>query len=275
MRFRPCCAPADARAASAGLRRRRLVSCAGFVQIWRFPDRDLESAGQADGQVPLRILRAACVLVQTATKGETMIQISYLSSATEPLSTEQLLALLQQCLAHNTGSGVTGMLLYGNATFLQVLEGEAQVIDALYDKIKKDPRHAHILFLHRKTIERRQYQDWSMGFKRISDKDLQRIEGLRDFSAKDFNADYLGRHAAVVDRLIEAYSAPFWDPLVRELDEKEKVIEHLNKTLAQARGAAEIAGLVLESVVEASGKGSLSDGHVRLCELALDSLRQI
>jgi bacteriocin-like protein len=36
--------------------------------------------------------------------------------------------------------------------------------------------------LHRKTIERRQYSDWSMGFKRISDKELQNVEGLRDFS---------------------------------------------------------------------------------------------
>jgi hypothetical protein len=204
-----------------------------------------------------------------------MIQISYISSAAEPLSTEQLLALLQQCLANNAGKGVTGMLLYGNATFLQVLEGEEKVVDALYDRIQKDPRHSRVQFLHRRTIERRQYADWSMGFKKVSDEELRHIEGLRDFTAKDFNSDFLSQNAAVVDSLIDHYRAPYWDPLVRELDEKEKVIEHLNKVLAHTRGCAEIASLVLESVAEASRKGSLSEGHVRLCGLALDALRQI
>jgi hypothetical protein len=204
-----------------------------------------------------------------------MIQISYISSAKEPMTTEQLIALLQQCLANNAERGVTGLLLYGNATFLQVLEGDEKVIDDLFDKIQKDPRHAHIQFLHRRTIECRQYSDWSMGFKRVSDKDLMHIEGLRDFSAKDFNAEYLTEHTAVVDSLIDHYRAPYWDPLVRELDEKEKIIENLNKTLTHTRGCVEIASLVLESVVDASKKGGLSEGNVRLCELALDSLSQI
>lgn len=204
-----------------------------------------------------------------------MIQISYISSAREPMTTEQLLALLQQCLNNNADHGVTGMLLYANATFLQVLEGEEKIVDELYDKIQKDPRHAQMQRLHRKPIEQRQYSDWTMGFKRVSDTELRHIEGLRDFTTNDFNAEYLSQNDSVVQSLIEHYRAPYWDPLVRELDEKEKTIDHLNKTLSHTRGCAEIASLVLESVIDASRKSSLSEGHVRLCELALESLRKI
>ena len=77
-----------------------------------------------------------------------MIQIVYISSAVAPWSTEQLLELLQQCLKNNSARGVTGMLLYGEDTFLQALEGDDAVIDALIEKIARDPRHAKIQLLH-------------------------------------------------------------------------------------------------------------------------------
>jgi hypothetical protein len=203
-----------------------------------------------------------------------MIQITYISHATEPMSAEQLIALLQQCLTNNVSNGVTGMLLYGNDTFLQALEGDEKAVDDLVEKIKKDPRHTNIQFLHRRTIERRQYSEWSMGFKRVSDSELQQIEGLRNFGEKDFNFEYLLQHDNVVEVLMDHYRKPYWDPLVRELDAKEKVVEHLKKALTHTRGCVEVASLMLESVVDAGRKGSLNEGHLRLCESALKSLRQ-
>ncbi len=203
-----------------------------------------------------------------------MIQITYISHATEPMPAEQLIALLQQCLKNNVNNGVTGLLLYGNETFLQALEGDEKAVDDLVEKIKKDPRHINIQFLHRRTIERRQYSEWSMGFKRVSDNELQQIEGLRNFGEKDFNFEYLLQHDNVVEVLMDHYRKPYWDPLVRELDAKEKVVEHLKKALTHTRGCVEVASLMLESVVDAGRKGSLNEGHLRLCESALNSLRQ-
>ncbi|NJL69398.1 MAG: BLUF domain-containing protein [Microcoleus sp. SM1_3_4] len=105
-----------------------------------------------------------------------MIQITYISCATEPMSAEKLLELLQQCLKNNARNGVTGMLLYGNETFLQALEGDEKAVDDLFEKIRIDPRHSHIQILKRKSIECRQYSDWRMGFKRISDQEINQIE---------------------------------------------------------------------------------------------------
>jgi hypothetical protein len=62
---------------------------------------------------------------------------------------------------------------------------------------------------------------------------------------------------------------------VRELDAKEKVVEHLKKALTHTRGCVEVASLMLESVVDAGRKGCLDEGHLSLCESALNSLRQI
>lgn len=202
-----------------------------------------------------------------------MIQLSYISSATQAMSSEQLLALLQQCLDNNPTRGITGMLLYGNETFAQTLEGEEDTVDALYEKILHDPRHSNVKSLHRKVVIDRQYADWSMGFKRVSDKDLQNIRGLADFTEKDFNFAFLADHTALAENLMDHYS--YWDPLVRQVDEKDQIIKHLKKQLAESRGYVEIASLVLESVAEASKTNSVGESHVRLCEFALETFSQL
>jgi hypothetical protein len=204
-----------------------------------------------------------------------MIQTAYVSRAAEALTQESLLALLQQCLANNEASGLTGMLLYGNDTFVQVLEGEEAVVDAVIPKIQQDPRHSKVHFLYRKPIAQRQYTDWSMGFKRVSAQGLSDGVGLSAFGPKDFNFDYLIEHEAVVENLVEHFRQPHWDPLIRELDAKDKVIEYLKKALAHTRGCVEIASFVLENVATASRSGRLDEQQLMLCESALDTLRRV
>jgi hypothetical protein len=203
-----------------------------------------------------------------------MIQLSYVSSTDTEMSPSELLELLQQCHRNNPPLGVTGMLLYGNGTFLQTIEGDEAVVDRLVEKIAEDPRHTRLQFFSRKQIEHRQYSEWSMGFQRISDQELGRIEGLKSFGMQDFNIDNLIRNDAVVETLMEHYRAPHWDPLVRELEAQDKVMEHLKGALMRMRGAMQMSGLVLESVVEAGMHGTLSEEHKRLCETALQALRR-
>jgi hypothetical protein len=204
-----------------------------------------------------------------------MIQVSYVSRASAPLSNEQLLSLLVQSRGNNAVAGITGMLLYGNATFLQVLEGEAEVVDALVERIGRDPRHDGVKVIGRKDVPARQYADWSMCFERVTPQGLGEIDGLRDFGAQDFTFETLSRDATVVEALMDHFRAPHWDPLVRELDARDRLIAHLRKGLAQARGRAEVATLVIESLVEAGRKGSLGEEHLRLAESALAQVRRV
>jgi hypothetical protein len=202
-----------------------------------------------------------------------MIQLSYISSVDHPMSTEELVELLQVCLTNNQRDGVTGMLLYGNETFLQTLEGEEETVDRLYQKILRDPRHGNVKSLTRKVIETRQYSDWSMGFKRISDEDLAHVDGLIDFSEKSFTFTYLAEHEDDAQRLMDHFSS--WDPLLRKVEESEEMIKHLQTMLEHARGCVEIATLVLQSIVTAGKIGRLEDEHVRLSEVALNALKQV
>jgi hypothetical protein len=202
-----------------------------------------------------------------------MIRVTYLSQASEPLSADGLLGLLNQCHRNNTAKGLTGMLLFGNGTFLQSIEGEAKVVDPLIERISKDPRHRDIKIVRRDEITERQYSDWSMGFERVTESTLAAIPSLRNFGLPNFNADYLSTHDEVVDTLLDRHRAPHWDPLIRELDARDKLIKELRAELTGARNHVEMAALVLETVIEVAKDGRLDDAHLDICRSTLSSLR--
>jgi hypothetical protein len=112
-----------------------------------------------------------------------------------------------------------------------------------------------------------------MSFERVTPEALEDVEGLRDFGAQDFTFEKLARDTTAVEALMNHFREPHWDPLLRELDAKDKLIAHLRKGLMQARGRAEIATLVLESLVEVGHKGALGEEHLRLAEAALGQSR--
>ncbi len=77
---------------------------------------------------------------------------------------DELLLLLQEARERNRKLGVTGMLLYKEGNFMQMLEGERQVILELYDMITKDSRHKDVTKIMTGDIKKRNYAEWSMGF---------------------------------------------------------------------------------------------------------------
>lgn len=93
-----------------------------------------------------------------------MFYLLYMSTAVKPMNYDDFSALLQQFRDSNNKNGITGMLLYQNGTFMQMLEGERQVVLDLYDKILKDDRHTGVHTVLAGDIEKRNFEDWSMGF---------------------------------------------------------------------------------------------------------------
>ena len=70
-----------------------------------------------------------------------MISIAYASAATVPFNETKLLDLVAQCQRNNERLGVTGILVYSDGNFMQVIEGADLVTNALYDRIRRDVRH--------------------------------------------------------------------------------------------------------------------------------------
>lgn len=121
-----------------------------------------------------------------------MIQLVYASAATQPMSTNELNALLRRARSKNRLYEVTGMLLYHSGSFLQVLEGPESGIETIYRSIDRDPRHVRPKILSRENIRRREFDGWSMGFSDTSDL-LHRPEGFVEYRTLPALADASSR----------------------------------------------------------------------------------
>ena len=73
------------------------------------------------------------------------------------------------------------MLLYEDGTFIQVLEGDNEVVTSTYERIAKDPRHAKILLIAKFELDERTFTDWEMGFFDASGEQLLKLPGYTSF----------------------------------------------------------------------------------------------
>ena len=65
-----------------------------------------------------------------------MFYLIYISSAVKLMNDDELLFMLEQAREKNLRLGLTGMLLYKNGSFMQMLEGDKQTVLDLYDTIR-------------------------------------------------------------------------------------------------------------------------------------------
>jgi adenylate cyclase len=92
-----------------------------------------------------------------------MIRITYISKLTHPLSIKEIEAIGIISSKNNKHVNITGLLVYFEELFFQVIEGDDKEIDRLFIKIGKDPRHGDILRLKTEYgINERLFPTWSM-----------------------------------------------------------------------------------------------------------------
>ena len=96
-----------------------------------------------------------------------LYELIYTSVATRPMDTAGLDELLDVARSRNETLNITGLLIYDEQGFMQLLEGEKADVDAVFASIKKDKRHYDIAVYHRGDIAERAFGDWSMAFRRI------------------------------------------------------------------------------------------------------------
>lgn len=92
----------------------------------------------------------------------------YVSQALEPMTSPALDILLKQSLAANRAAGITGCLLYQDGYFMQMLEGKREILFALLDKIKSDPRHHEVRLVIEGRARHRVFVDGSMGLRDLT-----------------------------------------------------------------------------------------------------------
>ncbi|OIH99761.1 MULTISPECIES: BLUF domain-containing protein [unclassified Curtobacterium] len=107
-----------------------------------------------------------------------MLSLIYSSLATRHLEDDDLAALLAQSRRANAENDITGVLLFRNGYFLQLLEGPDQAVRDKMATIKHDDRHTKVSVLVEELVEERQFPEWTMGFP-AEDSDVEQAPGYR------------------------------------------------------------------------------------------------
>ena len=122
-----------------------------------------------------------------------MYYLIYVSSAAAPMSSDDLLFLLERSRKKNLGLGITGMLVYMNGSFMQMIEGDKPAVLKLFESIKHDSRHTGVIEIMAGEIPDRNFEDWSMGFSFMDQSDD--LPSLDDYWKANFGTRTFQRDA--------------------------------------------------------------------------------
>ncbi len=70
--------------------------------------------------------------------------------------------ILKTAQRHNAAHDITGTLICREDVYLQLLEGDRADVEALYEKIKRDDRHADVTILVQEMTGQRLFPLWAM-----------------------------------------------------------------------------------------------------------------
>lgn len=118
-----------------------------------------------------------------------LMALTYDSHAVQPLTADELAALVARAKAFNREVGVTGLLLYHDGNFFQYLEGPAQGLERVMERVRRSSLHRHLYVHVQGETDRRYFDDWDMGLADISGMQGDRLEGLRQALAARWGAD--------------------------------------------------------------------------------------
>lgn len=92
-----------------------------------------------------------------------MKRLTYISNFSRSLARKEIEGIGKISQINNSREGITGVLLSCSGIFFQILEGQEEAIDNLYEKILQDDRHYQILCLKSElNISERRFPEWSM-----------------------------------------------------------------------------------------------------------------
>lgn len=91
-----------------------------------------------------------------------MLKYLMYSSVSNITDYSDLDTILKQAVNHNLAHNITGILLFDDQHFLQILEGEESELNKLIKTIQQDPRHHEVLIKIAGNLEHRNFEDWSM-----------------------------------------------------------------------------------------------------------------
>jgi hypothetical protein len=134
--------------------------------------------------------------------------VLYCSHCTSLMNEDELPRILATAQEHNKRKGITGLLVYGGGMFLQWLEGPPDRVEALMDRLSRDPRHETIVRLQvLDGLKERLYPTWAM--RSVAPGEIHEI--LIDCLSRARNE----RHAQMISLMLELLHTDQLAPLHR------------------------------------------------------------
>lgn len=97
-----------------------------------------------------------------------MYELIYISQSVRYFSKAELEELAEKARTKNNNKEITGMLLYIDGEFMQLLEGPRTKVRGLMRYIEKDSRHHSIRIIKENPIKERQFKDWNMASQMVT-----------------------------------------------------------------------------------------------------------
>jgi hypothetical protein len=124
----------------------------------------------------------------------------YVSHTSPDLTPGELDKVLTSSRRNNAMLGITGLLLYIDGGFLQMLEGEERAVRELYTRLSQDRRHWDMRLMLDREVRERAFVGWSMGFERpaMDDPETAGMFGVARTAIHDRLSPGTGRIVAMM-----------------------------------------------------------------------------
>ena len=91
-----------------------------------------------------------------------MRRLVYISTRSLAFDDNAVVQACEKFAALNEATRISGILLYGELNFLQVIEGPSDEIGSLFERIKADSRHSGVVKTSDETVVERCFDSWGM-----------------------------------------------------------------------------------------------------------------
>lgn len=115
--------------------------------------------------------RLARLRVSFETRNVSLHRIIYVSRVARHVRFADAEQIAEASAARNAECGITGILVYSPAHFIQVLEGERAAVETTLQRIQRDARHSALQVVTADDIGAREFSEWAMAARRLRGED--------------------------------------------------------------------------------------------------------
>ncbi len=134
-----------------------------------------------------------------------LCHLIYVSRESQPMRDRDLTKLLMEARKRNERARVTGMLLYKDKRFIQILEGHEENVLEVFGSIKCDVRHEQVKLIWMQYVQYRDFPDWTMGFVNRDEVDVQALPGFTPFLKRDLRYENYCQDSTDVHAMLNAF----------------------------------------------------------------------